>query len=66
MNKFINNVLTKENVTTVAQSNSKLTHIVSDTILMNIVDQKNILEIACPITSINNITSEVLSDLPPI
>ena len=33
---------------------------------MNIVDQKNILEIACPITSINNITSEVLSDLPPI
>ena len=39
---------------------------VSDTIPMNIVDQNNILEIACPITPINNMTSEVPSNLPSI
>ena len=41
-------------------------HIVSNIIPMNVVDQNNIPEIACPITPINNMTSKILSNLPPI
>ena len=66
MDKFVDDALTKENVAVVAQSNSEPTHIVSDTISTNVVDQNDTPEIACPITPINNVTSEVPSDLPPI
>jgi len=66
VDKFVDDALTKENVTVVAQSNSEPTHIVSDTIPTNVVDQDDIPEIACPITPINNVTSKVPSDLPPI
>jgi len=41
-------------------------HIVSDTIPINVVDQNDTLEIARLITPINNVTNEVLSDLPSI
>jgi len=41
-------------------------HTISDIISMNVVDQNNILEIACSITPINNMTSEVPSNLPSI
>ena len=41
-------------------------HIVSDTIPINVVDQNDTLEIARSITPINNVTNEVLSDLPSI
>ena len=66
VDKFVDDALAKENVTIVAQSNSKPTHIISDTISMNVVDQNHTPEFACSITSINNVTSEVPSDLPPI
>jgi len=33
---------------------------------MNVVNQNHTPKIACPITFINNVTSEVLSDPPPI
>ena len=63
MNKFVDDALAKENVIAVVQSNSKPSHIVSDTIPMNVVDQNHTPEIAHSITSINNMTSEVPSDL---
>ena len=66
VDKLVNDVLAKENVTTVAQSNSRLTHIISDTIPTNIVDQNHTPEIVHSITPINNVTSEVPSSLPPI
>jgi len=78
MNKFIDDTFAKKSVIAVAQSNSEPIHIVSNTIPMNVVNQNNILEIAHPITPINNVTIEthrsitlekhveVLSDLLPI
>jgi len=38
MDKFFNDILAKKNITAVTQSSSKPTHIVSDTISMNVVD----------------------------
>ena len=38
MNKIFNNIFTKKNITAVTQSSFKPTHIVSDTIFMNVVD----------------------------
>jgi len=63
VNKFVDNALAKKNVIAVVQSNSKPSHIVSDTIPINVVDQNHILEITHLITPTNNIISEVLSDL---
>ena len=66
IDKFVDDALAKENVITVTQSNSKPMHTISDIISINVVDQNNILEIACSITPINNMTSEVPSNLPSI
>ena len=44
MNEFINNALAK-NIIAIVQPNSKPTHIVSDTIPMNVIDQNYTPEI---------------------
>jgi len=46
VNEFVNNALAK-NIIAIVQSNSKPTHIVSDTIPMNVIDKNHTPEIAC-------------------
>lgn len=64
INDFVDNTLAKENVTAAAQSNPKLTHIISNIILIDTIDQNYISETIYSITLINNMASEVLFDLP--
>lgn len=63
MNDFVNDTLAKENIIVAAQSSSKLTHIISDIIYTDAVEQNHALKTFCSITPINNVVSKILSNL---
>ena len=66
MNDFVNKALAKGSIITVAQSSPEPTHIVSNTIGINAVDQKYTPETVHLITPVNNIASKIFSDQLPI
>ena len=59
MDDFVNKALAKGNVIAVAQLSPEPTHIISNTIGMNIVDQKYAPETVHSVTLVNNVASKI-------